>query len=79
MVNLGITCPLTPARRGRWLESQLDRLRKLRDVGLRTTPPGRWLVAEHYRLSPALALIASRNKNLKSLIRAGLAPAVHKK
>lgn len=65
----GITCPLTLALRGSWLESQFDRLRKLRDVRFLTNPPGRWLVVPSITASPLpwpRSLPATKTSNLSS-------------
>jgi hypothetical protein len=58
------------------MAKEIGILRQFRDEYLLTNPLGRILANSYYRLSPRLAEFISEHPGLKSVVRAGLAPAV---
>ncbi len=70
----GGSCFIATAAYGTPWTPQVRVLRAFRDTYLQTNAPGRWLVAQYYRLSPPLADYIRNRTWLRTLTRAGLTP-----
>jgi hypothetical protein len=73
---VGGGCFIATAAYGTPMAEEIQILRAFRDEYLLTNPMGRLFVAFYYRVSPPIAEFITEHPSLKSIVRAGLAPAV---
>ncbi len=69
-------CFIATAAYGSVLQSDVAKLRKFRDVALRTNVPGELAVVGYYTFGPALASVIRPSDTLREFARAALAPVV---
>jgi hypothetical protein len=69
-------CFIATAAYGSPMAEEIDILREFRDEYLLTNSVGRALVDLYYRVSPPMAEFITEHPSLKTIVRAGLVPAV---
>jgi len=72
----GSGCFIATAAYGTPMAEEIGILREFRDEYLLTNPVGEALVEFYYRVSPPIAEFITEHPSLKSIVRAGLMPAV---
>jgi len=74
--NFTTGCFIATAAYGTPMADDIQVLREFRDGYMLTNPVGETLVDIYYRISPPIAEFIAEHPSLKSIVRAGLAPAV---
>jgi outer membrane protein assembly factor BamB len=69
-------CFIATAAYGTPMAEEIETLREFRDEYLLTNPVGQVLVDLYYRVSPPVAEFITEHPSLKSVVRAGLVPAL---
>jgi very-short-patch-repair endonuclease len=69
-------CFIATAAYGTPMAQEIDTLRRFRDSKMEPNLIGRYLITLYYNLSPPLARVIARSKNMKALVRLNLKPII---
>ncbi len=70
-------CFIATAAFGTPMAQEINTLRRFRDVEMEPSLIGRHLVYLYYDVSPPIARVISRSKNMRSFVRLNLKPIIH--
>ncbi len=70
-------CFIATAAFGTPMAQEINTLRRFRDVEMEPNLIGRHLVYLYYDVSPPIARVISRSKNMRSFVRLNLKPIIH--